>query len=77
MKELKAPDNSVILGIDHGFGNIKTVNTVFSNSVTEKNEEPVMNSDYLFYDGKYYVLNESHKLYNPDKLKDNDFYVLT
>ncbi len=77
MKEFKAPDSSVILGIDHGFGNIKTVNTIFSNSVTEKKEEPMMSSDYLFYDRKYYVLNESHKLYNPDKLKDNDFYILT
>lgn len=77
MRELKAIDGSLILGIDHGFGNIKTVNTVFSNSVVEKTEEPIMSSDYLSYDDKFYVLNESHKLYNPDKLRDNDFYILT
>ena len=76
MRELRI-DGTLILAVDHGYGNIKTANTVFSNGFVERDTEPVMSTDYLYYGGKYYVLDQGHKNYTKDKVMDNDFYILT
>ena len=76
MRELRI-DGTLILAVDHGYGNIKTANTVFSNGFVERDTEPVMSTDYLYYGGKYYVLNQGYKNYTKDKVVDNDFYILT
>ena len=76
MRELRI-DGTLILAVDHGYGNIKTANTVFSNGFVERDTEPVMSTDYLYYSGKYYVLDQGHKNYTKDKVMDNDFYILT
>lgn len=76
MRELRI-DGTLILAVDHGYGNIKTANTVFSNGFVERDTEPVMSTDYLYYGGKYYVLDQGHKNYTKDKVVDNDFYILT
>lgn len=31
----------------------------------------------LTYNGKYYLIGEEHKTFIPDKVKDEDFYILT
>ena len=67
MRELRI-DGTLILAVDHGYGNIKTANTVFSNGFVERDTEPVMSTDYLYYGGKYYVLDQGHKNYTKDKL---------
>ncbi len=72
MRELRI-DGTLILAVDHGYGNIKTANTVFSNGFVERDTEPVMSTDYLYYGGKYYVLDQGHKNYTKDKVMDNDF----
>ena len=54
------------MAVDHGYGNIKTANTVFSNGFVERDTEPVMSTDYLYYGGKYYVLDQGHKNYTKD-----------
>ena len=46
MRELRI-DGTLILAVDHGYGNIKTANTVFSNGFVERDTEPVMSTDYL------------------------------
>ena len=76
MRELRI-DGTLILAVDHGYGNIKTANTVFSNGFVVRDTEPVMSTDYLYYGGKYYVLDQGHKNYTKDKVMDNDFYILT
>ena len=67
MRELRI-DGTLILAVDHGYGNIKTANTVFSNGFVERDTEPVMSTDYLYYGGKYYVLDQGHKNYTKDKI---------
>lgn len=76
MRELRI-DGTLILAVDHGYGNIKTANTVFSNGFVARDTEPVMSTDYLYYEGKYYVLDQGHKNYTKDKVADDDFYILT
>ena len=58
MKDFK---NKVIIGIDHGYGNIKTANHIFKTGVMEYDAEPLFTNDMLVYNGKYYTIGEGHK----------------
>ena len=42
-----------IIGIDHGFGNIKCRHVVFRSGVKAYDSEPAMTAGALYYDGKY------------------------
>ncbi len=66
-----------IIGIDHGYGNIKTANSCFPTGVMKSDTEPTFITDLLIYDGIYYSISVGHKEFFADKFKDNDYYVLT
>ena len=66
-----------IIGIDHGNGYTKTVNTVFRSGVDTYMVEPPMKEGVLKFEDKYYVIGENRKSYDPDKTKTQDFYYLT
>ncbi len=70
-------ENTMVIAIDHGYGNIKTVNTVTPTGITAYDTEPTFEGDILQYDGKYYRIGEGHKGFIPNKSADEDFYVLT
>lgn len=67
----------ILIGIDHGYGNMKTRHTVFKSGVKCYSTEPAIASNVLFYDGKYYVIGESHKAFIASKNVDDDYYILT
>ena len=67
----------VVIGIDHGYGNIKTANTCFRAGVVAYEKEPIFTADALFYNGTYYGIGEDHKEFIPDKMTDQDYYILT
>ena len=74
MKEL----NSIkIIGIDHGYGNIKTASTVTKSGVTAYETEPIFSGNILEYEGSYYRIGECQKEFVSDKVSDNDYYLLT
>lgn len=75
MKELR--NGIKIIGIDHGYGNIKTANTVTPTGITAYTTEPTFGGNILFYDGMYYRIGEGHKPFVADKSTDNDFYLFT
>ena len=66
-----------IIAVDHGYGNIKTVNTVTPAGITEYDSKPVFTGSILEYDGKWYRVGERHKEFLPDKAGDEDYYLLT
>lgn len=70
-------DNKIIIGIDHGFGNMKTRNTVFRSGVKAYKDVPTFGTDVLEYGGMYYLIGEGHKPFSADKAADQDYYVLT
>ena len=74
MKQFK---EKLIVGIDHGYGNIKTANHCFKTGVMGFDAEPLFTKDMLEYDGRYYLIGEGHKEFLPDKIKDEDNYLLT
>ena len=70
-------DNAVIIGVDHGYGNIKTANHVFRTGIAGYDYEPLFTGDMLVYGGKYYVIGEGHKEFVSQKQSDEDYYLLT
>ena len=67
----------VVIGIDHGFGNIKTAHSCFKTGVTAYDQEPTFKSNLLVYDGRYYIIGDDHKEFTADKSQDQDYYILT
>ena len=70
-------ENSVIIGIDHGYGNIKTAHTCFRTGVTACDKEPAFKTDLLIYEDRYYIIGDEHKEFTADKMNDMDYYLLT
>lgn len=48
-----------IIGIDNGYGNIKTANCCFPAGLTAHDAEPVFKDDLLVYDGRYYLTGQA------------------
>ncbi len=67
----------IVIGIDHGFGQIKTAHACFKTGVTAYDKEPTFKSNLLVYEGRYYTIGEEHKAFLSDKAKDQDYYILT
>lgn len=67
----------MILGIDHGYGNIKTANCCFKAGVMAFDKEPVFKSNLLVYEGRYYIIGEDQKEFSANKIQDMDYYILT
>lgn len=74
MKQLK---NMQIIGIDNGYGNLKTASGIFPASVLTFDHEPAYAQDLLVYDGKYHVIGSGHREFTPDKVSNPDHYLLT
>jgi plasmid segregation protein ParM len=74
---MKTINNTKIIGIDHGYGNIKTANHCFKSGIAGYDSEPLFTKDMLVYGGRYYLIGEGHKEFVPDKIKDDDYYLFT
>ena len=74
---MKSNKDKIIIGIDHGYGNIKTANHCFKAGITTHDSEPLFTKDMLTYNGKYYLIGEGHKEFLPEKQNDEDYYILT
>ena len=55
----------VIIGIDHGYGNIKTAHAIFKSGVTAYDKEPTFTRNMLTYDGRYYIIGTSTRSLPP------------
>ena len=69
--------NLLIIGIDHGYGNIKTANHCFQAGLAVYDYEPLFTKDMLVYNGRYYLIGEGHKEFIASKDLDDDYYALT
>ena len=74
---MKTHNYTKIIGIDHGYGNIKTASTVTPTGIAEYDDEPTFAGNTLIYEDMYYQIGEGHKAFIADKVTDNDFYILT
>ena len=55
-----------VIGIDHGYGNMKTANCCFPTGVLKSETEPVFTGDLLVWDGHYYSIGVGHKEFTAD-----------
>lgn len=69
----------IIMGIDHGNGNMKTANTIFPCGFTRQSVKPSLlyGSDVIKYKDNYYILSDIKMPYKIDKTTDEDCYILT
>ena len=74
---MKEWNNMKIIAVDHGYGNIKTANTVTPTGVTVSETEPIFSGNLLKYEGRYYRIGDSRKEFVADKALDEDYYILT
>lgn len=74
---MKKFNNSIIIGIDHGYGNIKTANSCFPTGVNSFDTEPIFKDNMLIWNNKYHLIGNDHKEFIPDKIFDDDYYILT
>ena len=73
---MKMIDDVIIIGIDSGYGNMKTANCCFPASVSAYDKEPVFKENLLVFERKFYLIGEGHKEFLADKTRDLDYYVL-
>jgi len=74
---MKNQNGIMIIGVDHGYGNIKTANCCFPTGIMGYNSEPLFTGDMLTYEGRYYLIGEGHKEFLAEKTMDDDYYLLT
>ena len=74
---MKNKNGIYIIGVDHGYGNIKTANCCFPTGVESSDTEPTFKNDLLIYQGRYYQIGVGHKEYAAEKVMDEDYYILT
>ena len=71
---MKEMNGIKIIGVDHGYGNIKTANYCFPTGIMGNDAEPLFTADMLAYD---YLIGEGHKELLAEKTMDDDYYLLT
>ena len=74
---MRKNNNYYIIGVDAGYGNMKTARTIYPTGLVAMDTKPFFDGDILEYNGTWYRIGEGHKAYNPDKTADEDFYILT
>lgn len=66
-----------VIGIDHGWSNIKTTSQVFVTGVKEITTEPALFDGVLEYKGRYYKVGGNRQEVKNTKTEDDTFYLLT
>lgn len=68
----------VVVGIDVGYGFVKTAKTAFTTSLRDHKElKPTMMEHVIYYQGKYYALGNDRLKAGRTKVSDDNSYVLT
>ena len=67
-------NGKLILGVDHGYGNMKTAHRAFAASVEK---EVQLGANALEYKGKEYGIGGGHKEFQVQKINDEDYWILT
>ena len=74
---MKNKNGIYIIGVDHGYGNIKTANCCFPTGIESSDTEQAFSHDLLVYQRRYYQIGVGHKEYLAEKVMDEDYYILT
>lgn len=67
----------MLIAIDHGNKQVKTVHRTFTSGLTDSATRPAFGEDVLQYQGRYYALSDQRIPYMRDKTEDGKFFLLT
>ena len=70
-------NETITIGIDHGFAAMKSAHFSFPTGLVEYEHEPYTQKDVLEYGGKYYVVGTGRQPLQKDKTAAEDYYLLT
>ena len=82
---MKKFNNTIIIGIDHGYGNMKTASCCFPTGLIAYDSEPLFTKELLVYNGRYYLIGNNDRPYpvttvndnHPDNMTDSQLYEVT
>ena len=69
--------NTVVIAIDHGWSNMKTVHETFTSGIREITTEPALFENVLEKDGKYYKVGSERLKVKDSKVEDDNYYLLS
>ena len=74
MRMMKNNNNEtvMVIGIDHGYGNMKTATRCFTSGVAKYDKEPIFQNNLLVYNGMYYQIGEEISQYEFVLHKDDN-----
>ena len=58
---MKKFNEMYVIGIDHGYGNMKTANCCFPTGIMKSDTEPTFVGDLLIWNGNYYSIGVGHR----------------
>ena len=70
-------NNIEVIGIDHGWSQMKTSNTCFNTSIKELANAPAFHDNVLEYDDRYFAVGEERLEVLDSKVENENFYLLT
>lgn len=76
-RKLTRTDEIEVIGIDHGWSQMKTNSAVFSSGIREILTEPAFYDDVLEFDGRFYKVGTSREAVMENKVENDDYYFLT
>ena len=53
--------STIVIGVDHGYQNIKTAHAIFKSGVTAYDKEPTFTHNLLVYEGRNFIIGDEHK----------------
>jgi plasmid segregation protein ParM len=77
MTSKKSEELKMLIAIDHGNSEIKTVSEVFPSGFTRNPAIAKMAADWLTFNGETFTLSGKHLPYRRDKTQNDDYYILT
>lgn len=66
-----------VIGIDHGWSNMKTVSQIFTTGVKEISTEPAFFDNVVEWNGVYYKVDGKRLEVRDTKVENDNFYLLT
>ena len=70
-------NDKIFIGIDHGYGYVKTANYLLKSGVDELPDEPPFQDDVLVFNDRTYAIGQSRTEQYEDKTKTEDYYLLS
>ena len=74
---MKVYGDTLIIGVDAGYGNMKSASCAFPTGLTAYQERPYFTENLLIYNDRFYIIGSGHKEFTSQKVMDEDYYVLT